>query len=691
MGSCGMVKGKLLLLCLIIIVSSTALGEKRIWDGGGGDSLWTTATNWMGDIVPSPGDSVLLDNSLLATSYTVLFPPGNISIAIVYLELKPTNPNAIILVIPRSNTAIPALTCNGTGGIVLQQGAILQNSSGAPSGNAIVCADSLYILNGGQYIHNTDIGHASLIARLSSKPGTEYGTVEFNVPGTASYTLSVSNRVYGNLLLKATASGGNKTYLSTGSNPLLVRGNCTINTGVTYSLNFSGEFSVQRDLQVMGVFNVSTGSNSNSIRIKGLFDVEGILTETGTGYPIILLEGSSLQNWKARGAINNSITIQVNNLAGVILDSPVDIKYKLELIQGKLTTTSTNLLTIQTGAFLIADSTKQTVFIDGPLQKKGIIAGGYFLFPVGSGISQRWLSLKDATGDYIVTYFKAPPSTISTQLDTTLHHISTLEYWTIQTNVNQRAKVELSFDDVNSGGVTELTTLRVAQYQGTDWHNAGASAWSGSAGASGSVVSDSIVFPTAGLHYFSLASSAANQNPLPVKTSTLYIKESEGAIDFTWRITPIEFFMEGELQGSIEGTEYRTIFRFQKEQRFTMSPSLPLPGYRFFRLLTRWRNGTANFSEIVSTKGSQPAFRLQYLFPVIAENDVQVSAVSSRAGKAEFWVMDMQGKVLYKYLFFIDIGDSKLTIPVAGLGAGFYQIFGVSSGLRTKPLRFIKR
>lgn len=36
-------------------------GERRVWDGGGGDSKWATPANWTGDVVPLPEDDAVFD------------------------------------------------------------------------------------------------------------------------------------------------------------------------------------------------------------------------------------------------------------------------------------------------------------------------------------------------------------------------------------------------------------------------------------------------------------------------------------------------------------------------------------------------------------------------------------------------------------------------------------------------------
>ncbi|MBL0135633.1 MAG: hypothetical protein IPP79_17475 [Chitinophagaceae bacterium] len=673
--------------CIFLLSAISVFAQQKKWDGGGGDSLFTTAANWIDDLVPLSSDSILLDNSIISSSYVVQLPAGNTGVGFSHLKVHPGFSTSISFVIPKTNTAIPALNCSG--GIVLEEGARLQNSSGAASGNAISITDSLYVFNGASYIHNTDIGHASLITRLAAGFGTENGTVEFNVPGTASYTLSVSNRVYGNLILNATASGGARTYISTGVNPLLIKGNCIINAGATYSLNFSGEFSVQKSLQVNGIFNISTGNNSNSIKVKGDI-VDGTITESGTGSPVLVLDGMVSQQLGVKGQISNSITLKTNNLSGILLISPILINHKLEMVAGKISTTDSTLLIISSSGSIVADSTQASVFVNGPLRKQGAVAGSYFLFPVGAGSVQRWLRIQEAVGDYIVSFVRNSANSISSLMDSSLHHVSNLEYWKVQALANQSGKLELSFNDVNSGGVTELSSLRVAQSQGAEWKSAGASAFSGSAGAAGSVLSDTVHFDQTGIYYFSLGSATANQNPLPLRTAILYLEEKYNALYFSWQINPLDDSKNIEIQESVDGILFRTVSMLEKGERIYVIRKPASFGKRYFRLLINWKDGVQSHSAIRIFSLRNEALQLNYLYPVVAHDLLQLSVVANKSQMVEFRVLDLQGNLIHKHLFFIGVGGHKITLPIGYLRAGQYQIFGLSSGLYTKPLRFIK-
>ena len=130
-------------------------------------------------------------------SYQVTLPDS--AVIIRTLIVKPS-PAEYRIVLPASNKNANAFTVKGPGyGIELNAGAIFRNASGISSGESLQIADSMIIYDGGRYIHQTRASHANSILRiLSTAPGTEQGIFDFDVP-RASYTISVSNRIYGSL------------------------------------------------------------------------------------------------------------------------------------------------------------------------------------------------------------------------------------------------------------------------------------------------------------------------------------------------------------------------------------------------------------------------------------------------------------------------------------------------------------
>ena len=162
------------------------------------------------------------------------------------------------------------------------------------------------------------------------------------------------------------------------------------------------------------------------------------------------------------------------------------------------------------------DSINNNSFINGPLRKEGL-SSEYFLFPVGRDNMIRWVALRQATGNFTVEYVNSNPRMLNAQCATGIDHISSIEYWTIESDANlmSSANVELSFADPNSGGVTDLSTLRVARLTSTGWNNVGNSGVTGTPGSKGSVTSDKILeFPPATKYITLAGSTGANSLPL---------------------------------------------------------------------------------------------------------------------------------------------------------------------------------
>ena len=148
------------------------------------------------------------------------------------------------------------------------------------------------------------------------------------------------------------------------------------------------------------------------------------------------------------------------------------------------------LITMSSAATVESDTLNLDTYIDGPVRKLGLAGQSVCYFPVGKENRLRWVKLRDASGDYTVEFFKGDPLSLGKVLDTALDHLSAIEYWSIRSTANAQASFVLSFDNVNSGGVTNPGDLRVALLKEGRWLNAGNTATTGTAGSSGSVTSD---------------------------------------------------------------------------------------------------------------------------------------------------------------------------------------------------------
>jgi len=681
---------KLILLGACLLLSLKNIAQKK-WDGGAGDGQWSTAINWSDDIVPILTDHVLLDNSLLNGSYTVQLPVT--AVTINRLTITPILPASIQVLLPSTNSVIPAFTVNGVGGVVINNGGSFINSSGGSPGTAIVIVDSIRINNGGRFVHNSGNGHASYIAKLSRAAGTENGSFEFNVPGTSSYTISLAGRTYGNLKLSSDAAGGTKSYLSNGATSASIRGEFSINAGVNYSLDFTGDLSILGQLVNYGNFNLASGSNNNSVKVRQDFYCFGMITETAAGQPVIELNGITNQNLSVNGTINNSVALRINNTAGVSLVSAVTLPHKIELVNGRVSTTSLFLLTLQAGCSIQADSTNSNSFINGPLRKIGLNNTTHYIFPVGKSIAQRWIALKNVTGDFTVEFFRNSAYSIGTSMGTGIDHVSLIEYWSIDATTAATGKVELSFNNVNSGGVTDLATLRVAQFSAGSWTNVGNTLTTGSAGSAGSVVSSVLNSFGPAAKYFTLASSVSNQNPLPVEWVNFNVKRSANELHFTWQTMPGIIPDYFEIEYSDDGTRFyllKKITALMANGSYQYSINDPTPFTRYYRLKTVNQQGGRFYSNIIPVNSKSGIVRLHFVRPAASSNQIIVSLFADKNCQIVFYFINSLGQVTCKIPYQLFRGNQLITLSLPGLRAGYFQVFGLSSALQTNPLIFIK-
>ncbi len=680
----------------VLTLSISGKGQSK-WTGNGGDSLWRNPANWLSGIAPLllPSEDVLLDNSGAQGNYTVKI-TGTDSVVIHSLVIRPADGKMITVIIDSlSSTDIALSATSNEQGITISKGGIIINASRAEEGNVISITDSLRIENGALYSHRTRRAHVSLVTRLSRRPGTENGVFEFNIP-SASNTLSLSNQQYGTLRLSSLEYRNPCTYSGGGVNPLIIRGNLELGTDVNFSVNFSDTIAILGHYrQSGGNFNIANSTRASTILFRGdIIQSGGTITKTGTAQPLLLLKGSFPQHIAMAGGLTGNIPVKLDNAAGLYLLTPLTIPWQLELVNGKVFTSATNLLVLASGSRILADSTSDAAFVDGPMRKEGLISSDHFLFPVGKNTVHRWLALKDATGNFTVEYIQGNPYQLSGIFGTGIDHISSVEYWTVGTDASPAAsgKIILSYDENSSGGVTDLSTLRVAgNVNGTTWTNGGNERTTGSAGSSGSVQSSLYTSLSSGA-LFTLASSTAAQNPLPLGLLSFKALHKKDHVALDWQMSadyPTEHF---EVQASNDALLFRTVTKIQGMEgisRYMFNDWQNIATKVYYRLRIKSRSGNGFLSDIVSADynpSQEPVNTLREMVPGILEYRYQ----SDARALLKFELFDMAGARLMSVHKEVMAGSNMLRFNVAYLPRGAY-VMHVSYRLRVvASTRFLK-
>lgn len=245
---------------------------QKFWDGGAGTSEWSDAANWQPDGVPSAGEDVILNHQWVNTSFNVKLPAGATTVTIQSLQIIPSQ-GQIILELPSTNTANPGLSVSNTSSsMMINAGGTFINGSGASAGGGILLAGSLTIFNGGKYIHRTARSNAALIDKLVQGAGTEKGLFEFDVPGTAGYTVSLTGNTFGSLSFRAASAGAAKSYSGSGSGTLTIRGDLLVDTNAQVTSTLTADLVLAGNLTVQGRLTLqptTAGTVARSLRFIG--------------------------------------------------------------------------------------------------------------------------------------------------------------------------------------------------------------------------------------------------------------------------------------------------------------------------------------------------------------------------------------------------------------------------------------
>ncbi|HEX2845905.1 MAG TPA: hypothetical protein VHN59_05115 [Chitinophagaceae bacterium] len=695
-----MKKGILNLLLLLLIDYCHAAILK--WDGDAGDGQWTTSINWDLDRLPGPEDEVILDDTYINDNYIVFLPGGNNAVSLLSLVISPGSLQIITCVLPSVNTASPALTLTGPGDVfILNRGAVFRNASGAAQGMPVTVTASGFfrINNGGHYIHQTMRGHTDyLVSRLSDAAGTEGGIFEFDVPGTASYTVSISNRIFGKLIFSASSSGSQKTYTGAGINPVKARGGMEIgsNTVFSYGAN-TDSFHIDGDCLVRegGTFNIANGSNKAIIAIKGNLDNRGLITETGTSTGSgIVLNGPGHQSILSTGDIMQEVKLVVDNPAGITLLSPLLISYQLELIRGKLFTSSTHLLSL--GANAICSGGSYLSFIEGPVKKIGNTS---FDFPLGAGGIYAPIGISSGgleTDEFLAEYKRANPQStpgLGNICQAPVHHISYVEYWNLSRIAGSSSrKIKLTVSP--SSFAYNLPALVVARADNGKWISEGgnthATGMLSPPYVTGTFISDTDIEEFGA---FTLGSTIdQTQNPLPIRIESFSGNLNSGQSFLYWTTgvcpaTGLRF----EVQRAGHDQLFRRLLDVYGNDTacaYQFTDNFPEKGENYYRLKLTEANGEVSFSKTIMVADKREAVSGLRLSG-IAGDQLKVS-VYSPPGDISLFIVDASGRVVKSYNRRLLQTGETFSLPLQELIKGIYRIVGVSGKEKLRGICFLK-
>lgn len=693
--------------CLLWVFFIPMLAGAQIrWDGEAANGYWSDPLNWENNQTPGPEDTVLMDHSYVEGNYTVQLPSGDTLVVVHQLHLMPGFSDSITLLLPNANTVSPAFQAGGEGAaIIIGNRATFINNSGAASGTPVsVSGEGFFrIENGGHYIHRTERGHTTgLVSRLAVDAGTEEGIFEFDVPGAAAYTVSVSNRIYGHLVFSADAAGVNKTYTGAGINPLQVQSSLHIKPAALFSYGSNvSQIEIAGDCRIDsgGRFNIANGVNPSAIWLSGHLHCDGTILQTGAAtLSSWQMRGTSPQTISGMGKWIGKISLVVNNAAGVLLPDTLFLPYHLDLQNGKVITQGAAALVMQSSGTVSNASANS--FVEG---RMGWIGGSPFVFPIGTGGIFAPIGIDGggaATDSFYAQYYRANPNStagVAGPLADSLDHISAVEYWELYSATTVHPK-QVSVYAGFASFVKDSSSLLLASREAGQWVSKGRARFDQS-GAQGPWISGTLYAATLShsLQYFTLGSHAdGSVNPLPLRLQSFTAQVNEaGLVDFSWALSerPIagtRFRLGMRQFGRIHWIWDSLLLLSPTTSNFRTHYQLGQPGGFIFVLEIREMGMEPVYSQQVNIKWNGRGSQQPILFPNPASDRLWLRWQSGPQpfhirclgldGK-EYWLMQRQGSAVQK----------DYAIPVSGLPAGEYLLILYRGNIFIERLRFSKR
>jgi len=177
------------------------------------------------------------------------------------------------------------------------------------------------------------------------------------------------------------------------------------------------------------------------------------------------------------GHLYNLHINQANKFNITDIQSIIEIDNDAKFYNGIVTTTATKRLVFWDNATV--STVSNTSFVEGPVEK---IGNDNFTFPVGSIVGSAFyyapigISGPALTTDAFIAKYNpmVHPDYYSIKSPDSLVYVSEYEYWDLDvSNGTPSTEVSLHWDIARSSDAFTFDAVRVAHYDGADWHSTG--------------------------------------------------------------------------------------------------------------------------------------------------------------------------------------------------------------------------
>ncbi len=375
----------------------------------------------------------------------------------------------------------------------------------------------------------------------------------------------------------------------------------TIESGLTMTVE--GDFSHETNFLNWPTIVSATIDNDGTIDLKGSWNNntwgDPVFINTN-GIGEVQFTGTDIQYIGLSGITDfENLTINNSSASGIQLDILINVLTHLELTDGIVNGTFSNVVIIADGATSSPGSPDS--FVDGPVRK---IGNDKFVFPIGDGTVWARLAIDNTASsnnntEFTAEYWHEP--FFDQSFDGSLTGVSSEEYWTVSRVLNDDdVPITLYWEDATRSDIEPGPSLVVARYDGTDWTSEGQSDIDN--GDPGNVTSDVVTDFTNLTFTF-----GTRDAPLPVELLFLTASVQSTGILVEWAtITEVnnDFFT---VERSPDGFHWEEIAQVpgagnsSSRIDYSINDQTSFSGnLTYYRLKQTDFDGTFSFSEIVA-------------------------------------------------------------------------------------------
>ncbi|WP_149867102.1 T9SS type A sorting domain-containing protein [Solirubrum puertoriconensis] len=418
-----------------------------------------------------------------------------------------------------------------------------------------------------------------------------------------------------------------------------------------------------------------------------------------------IISGTALGSTTGLSYLGPNVVLQLNNASGLTLATSVTLNAVsasasnnggLELLNGKLTTAPSSVLTLAANAALLGTATANS-YVSGPMIREVTLvapsgaeqpaSNTVLEFPVGSGTRLRTAALavtpsSSGTATYSVEVVEQAAPALA--LPASLERVSGVRYYRVQRLGGSAsiAQASITLPVAADDYVSNPAGLRVAAV-GKEQN-----AYSDLQGTvNGNFITAPIpVTLIPQLSVFTLASALGANNPLPVELTSFAATRQGQGVQLRWQTAQEMNSAWFEVQRSTDGKHFVAIERLaaagtsSSQRTYSWNDVAAPTGVLYYRLLQMDSDGASKYSRAVTVASVN--LHSVRIFPNPATDVIRLDATPQLV---RWQVHNNLGQVLRQ-----GTATGSVSIPVSDLRAGTYFLH-VFSGAQHYKERFVKR